>query len=206
MWKILRKYAPTSRAAASMAEYTKDLRVIADEFNQYFTSVGQKTAETVLNLAREYNINMISTIAPSIIAASEQFEFKSITQLDLETCIGKMPANKSPGADKIPIKVFQDCLSNISSPLTDIINQSFQTSVFPEDWKYAVVVPHLKEGDHEVASNNRPISLLQSASKICETIALDQLVNYLDANDLLTNHQSGNKKYHYTETLKYPCH
>ena len=85
--------------------------------------------------------------------------------------------------------------------MTDIINQSFETSVFPEDWKYTVVVPHLKEGDHEDARNNRPISLSQSASKICERIALNQFMNYLDANDLLTNHQSGNKKYNSTETL-----
>ena len=152
--------------------------------NDYFTSVGQKTAETVLNLAREYNIDMSSNTAPPVTLVSEQFEFKPITQHDLETCIGKMPANKSPGADKIPMTLFQDCLSNISSPLTDIINQSFETSVFPEDWKYTVVVPHLKEGDHEDARNNRPISLSQFASKICERIALNQFMNYFDANDL----------------------
>ena len=60
--------------------------------NDYFTSVGQKTAETVLNLAREYNIDMSSNTAPPVTLVSEQF--KPITQHDLETCIGKMPANK----------------------------------------------------------------------------------------------------------------
>ena len=68
-------------------------------------------------------------------------------------------------------------------------------------WKYTVVVPHLKEGDHEDARNIQYHALSQSASKICERIALNQFMNYLDANDLLTNHQSGNKKYNSTETL-----
>ena len=67
---------------------------------------------------------MSSNTAPPVTLMSEQFEFQPITQHDLETCIGKMPANKSPGADKIPMKLFQDCLSNIFSPLTDFINRT----------------------------------------------------------------------------------
>ena len=35
-------------------------------------------------------------------------------------------------------------------------------------------------------------------SKICERIDLDQLMNYLDDNDLLTSHQSGNKNSFFT--------
>jgi hypothetical protein len=35
-----------------------------------------------------------------------------------------MSGNKSPGVDKIPIKICKDCLASISIPLTDIINQS----------------------------------------------------------------------------------
>jgi hypothetical protein len=42
MWKIIRNYAPTSRESASTVQYTKDIRATADEFNDYFTSVGQK--------------------------------------------------------------------------------------------------------------------------------------------------------------------
>ena len=62
---------------------------------------------------------MSSNTATPVTLVSEQFEFKPTTQHDLETCIGKMPANKSPGADKIPMTLFQDCLSNISSPCID---------------------------------------------------------------------------------------
>ena len=40
-----------------------------------------------------------------------------------------------------------------------------------------------------------------SASKICERIALRQFVKYLKDNDLLTTHQSENKENYSTETL-----
>jgi hypothetical protein len=106
-----------------------------------------------------------------------------------------MPGNKSPGDDKIPVKILKDCLAaNISMPLTNIINQSFETCTFPENGNLADFIPHVKEGDHELAGNNRPISLIQSAGKICERIKGKE-------NDLLTRHQSGNKSNHSTETL-----
>ena len=57
-----------------------------------------------------------------------------------------------------------------------------------------------KEGDHELAKNNRPISLLPVLSKVCERVALCQLASYLTTNHRLSVHQSGNKTWHSTET------
>ena len=44
--------------------------------------------------------------------------------------------------------------------LGDIINFSILTSTFPDNWKEGEVIPILKDGDHEKAANNRPLSLL----------------------------------------------
>ena len=63
------------------------------------------------------------------------------------------------------------------------------------------MIPLLKEGDHEVASNNRPLSLLAVASKICDKVVFNQFSAYLFSNGRLSSHQSGNKKLHSTETL-----
>ncbi|CAB3981754.1 Hypothetical predicted protein [Paramuricea clavata] len=68
-------------------------------------------------------------------------------------------------------------------------------------WKKAEVIPLLKDGDHEQASNNRPLSLLPVASKVCEKIVLSQFNTYLTRNNRLSSHQSGNKKHFSTETL-----
>ena len=64
-----------------------------------------------------------------------------------------------------------------------------------------MAIPILKEGDYEIPNNNRPVSLLTVASKICERAALNQLMEYMSQKGCLTEHQSGNKKMHSTETL-----
>ena len=64
----------------------------------------------------------------------------------------------------------------------------------------AEITPIPKEGDHKHANNNRPILLLPMLSKVCEKVVLNQVVSYLDINKRLSTEQSGNKKYHSTET------
>jgi hypothetical protein len=99
------------------------------------------------------------------------------------------------------MRVIKDSLPTILMPLTNIINKSLMSSTYPDVWKLAEVIPLLKEGDREVASNNRPLSMLAIASKICEKVALNQLTDFLQKNESLSTHQSGNKNSHSTETL-----
>ena len=77
------------------------------------------------------------------------------------------------------MKVIKDALPCILPTITEIVNCSLLTSVFPTIWKEAEVIPLLKDGDHEVANNNRPISLLPALSKICERVASNQLTEYM---------------------------
>ena len=121
-------------------------------------------------------------------------------QCEIEKIILSMPTGKAPGADKIPLRVIKDCLPIVLPSLTSIINTCFMTETFPTLWKMAEVTPILKNGDHEKANNNRPISLLPILSKICEKAALNQFLPYLVSNDRLTTKQSGNKRFHSTET------
>ena len=112
-----------------------------------------------------------------------------------------MPTNKAPGKDKVNMCIIKDCLPVILGPLTDIINASLTSSEFPQSWKKAEVIPLIKEGDHELPSNNRPLSLLIVVSKICEKVVLRQFTTSLFHNERLTPHQSGNRRYHSSETL-----
>ena len=86
----------------------------------------------------------------------------------------EIPLNKSPGIDFIPMRVLKDCLPNILPTLTNIINNSLMSATFPTNWKTSMTIPLLKEGDHEILCNNRPLSLLVMISKICEKIVLKQ--------------------------------
>ena len=72
---------------------------------------------------------------------------------------------------------------------------------FPDKWKLSEVIPWHKDGDQEIPSNNRPLSLLEVLSKVCERVALDQFSSYITENQRLSPHQNGNRKHHSTETL-----
>ena len=89
----------------------------------------------------------------------------------------------------------------ILGPLTEIFNFSILTSTFPAKWKQAEVIPIPKDGDHEEAANNRSLSLLAVASRVCGKIILNQFNTYLIDNKCLTSHQSGNTKAPSTETF-----
>lgn len=91
------------------------------------------------------------------------------------------------------MSVIKDALPCILPILTLMVNCSLSSSVFPAAWKTSEVVPLPKDGDHEIASNNRPVSMLPAASKVCEQIALNQLTSYMNKNNRLAEHQSGKK-------------
>ena len=139
--------------------------------------------------------------SPLTIPTGELFNFRAVTCEDVQRIISSLPLNKSPGVDKLNARIFKDSLPVILGPLTDVINSSLSTCSFPTAWKEAEVVPILRKGDHDVASNNRPLSPLPVAAKVCEKIVLEQFSKYLIINNRLSQ-QSGNKKSHSTETLK----
>jgi hypothetical protein len=116
-------------------------------------------------LALQNNLDISTELEPqnrrSGLFSTELFKFTPVTCTEVQRIITTMPSNKSPGPDKISMGIIKDCLPVILGPLTDIIDESFTTSAFPESWKIAEIIPLLKEGDHEVAANSRPLSLLK---------------------------------------------
>ena len=65
------------------------------------------------------------------------------------------------------------------------------TSLYPEKWKLAKVIPIFKKGDKQSTNNYRPISLLPTCGKIFEKNIFNNLYPYLNANNLITKNQSG---------------
>ena len=55
--------------------------------------------------------------------------------------------NKANGPNSIPVKILKDIKSEISVPLSTLINLSFDTGIFPGSLKLARVTPLFKKGD-----------------------------------------------------------
>ena len=111
-------------------------------------------------------------------------------------------SNKAPGLDKVTMSVIKDALPCILPVLTDIVNQSLLSSVFPVGvGKYLKSFHFQKMGIMRYQIIIDQSSLLPAASKICERVALNQLMTYMTTKRRLSEHQSGNKKLHSCETL-----
>ena len=87
--------------------------------------------------------------------------------------------------------------------ITDIVNLSLSTGVFPDQMKYASVKPLLKKsGLHRnVLKFFRPTSSLSYLSKLIEKVVATQLSNFMDENNLSEPMHSAYRSGHSTETV-----
>ena len=79
-----------------------------------------------------------------------------------------LKVGKSIGPNSIQNKILKISCPLISFPFSQLINISFQCSIFQDRKKLAKVIPVFKKGCVVTASNYRPISLLLIFSKITE--------------------------------------
>lgn len=109
---------------------------------------------------------------------------------------------KSCSLDPIPTNLLRDCIDAILPYLTAMVNASLCQGCLPVSQKKAVVTPLLKKPSLDVhdLKNYRPVSNLSFVSKLVERVAVKQLVDYLEANELMPKLQSAYRKHHSTET------
>lgn len=95
--------------------YNKDLKSVAEHFNQFFTFVGRNVA---VKAAKDNDIVLSNPLSDLIThSPDEQFNFRPVYCTHVQHIIMAMPSNKSPGPDKINVSVIKDCLPVILSPL-----------------------------------------------------------------------------------------
>ena len=89
------------------------------------------------------------------------------------------------------LSIYLSSTSPFAPTLAFIINLSFRSGMFPNDWKTAKVVPLHKSGPSDTFGNYRPISILPIVSKIIEKIVHNRLIAFLNKHDLLSKSQFG---------------
>ena len=179
------------------------MKELVTEFNEFFTEVGVRAAEEAKRLASVTDLPTSHQELPaSFLPKEDEFQFRAAIPFEINRIVQLFPSNKAPGKDKLHMAVVKDALPAILPILTEIINSSLLTSLFPSPWNESEIVPIPKDGgDPEIANENRPVSLLPVLSKICERVALNQFTKYATRRNCLSEHQNGNKKRHSTETL-----
>ena len=87
---------------------------------------------------------------------------------------------------------FLDLISTpISFSLSRLLNNYFEQGSFPEIWKISHVTPIFKKsGLKSDKVNYRPISLLPTLSKICESIVHHRLLSHCEQFSIITSRQA----------------
>ena len=111
-------------------------------------------------------------------------------------------ANKTCTLDCLPTWLLKDNIDVVLPVITDIVNTSLTTGVFPQAMKQAIVTPILKKinSDWNDLKNYRPVSNIGFVGKIIEKAAIIQVNEHMQANDLDDLFQSAYKNKHSTET------
>ena len=159
---------------------------IANAFNDYFAAIGS---------------NLASTIPPATKSLTEyltepqctRFFINPTTPKEIEEEINKLNSNKASGPCSIPAKPLKILKNILSYPLSYLCNLSFSESIVPDLMKIARVIPVYKSGSHTDMSNYRPISLLLIFHKLLEKLMHKRLINFLNKNSTLNEHQFGFK-------------
>lgn len=106
--------------------------------------------------------------------------FATVSPHEVLSLLNNLNPFKSTGPDGISPRVLKAFSATLADSVTQLVNESLSTSVVPLSCKRATVTPIYKKGDPLSAGNYRPISLLNSLSKVLERVAHSQLRSYIE--------------------------
>ena len=199
-WSTLKEIIPNKKqqngitGVNSNGEIVTSHKDIANCFNSYFSTVGQKLADVFDDDADVDADENLDGPAP------HRFMFTEVTPDEVYKQLMKMPTGKATGLDDISPRLLKAGAPVIAGPLASIMNMSIRSGVVPAKWKQSRVTPIFKEGDRFETSNYRPISVIPAIMKVFERLIHDQLYDYLQVSDIMSHDQSGFRPGHSTQT------
>ena len=99
-----------------------------------------------------------------------------------ETLHEIMRLNKSKKTSRnIPVKMLQLVANDAAHVLTGCFNTSLSNDSFPEELKFADIIPIHKKDSTNNKANYRPISLLPTVSKVFEKLVFKQLSSFFES-------------------------
>ena len=94
LWKIINTCIPSKEKEIPV--YSRDTELVANDFNQFLSSVGRNAAQTAAQLAIDNNINISDTslISPPTTRNSSEklFNFTPVTCTQVERIVSSMPS------------------------------------------------------------------------------------------------------------------
>ena len=193
IWKPIKR---ASNISPGVGNSNVTCNLDPNEVNNFFTSIGPNIQANIPQHTADDNF-MDYMDDPT----EHKLEtFDEISENQVLDYIHSIPRDKSIN-DIIPTKVYRCILPKIIEPFTHIVNLSLKYGIMPDICKKAMVTPIFKAGDVDDPGNYRPISILPILGKTIEYFVNQQLVSYVESNNILSKQQYGFRKNHSTAFL-----
>lgn len=172
-------------------EVTFDKERVGQAFNTYFTSIASSLVSKLPSCTGIFGKEFVTDYYQSKGVVQNTFRLSPVGEESVLKLLQKLSPSKATGLDNIPAKFVREGASQLTTPITHIVNLSMHTNKIPVDLKNARVVPLHKKNSKTDPGNYRPVSILTITSKILERVVFDQVEGYLKHNKILYDLQSG---------------
>ena len=126
------------------------------------------------------------------------FDFEEVNEGIIIDLLSNLDTGKSTGIDGISASHLKSATNEIAPFITKLINMSFDSGVYPDEWKSSKICPLFKKGETSLICNYRPIAILPVVSKLIEKVAHKQLYTFLSTHNILSKSQFGFRPGHST--------
>ena len=176
-------------------------RGMSETFSTFFHDKTAKAKAKVSTLRAQLTPNSPKPRPPSAIDSDLLDVLAETSVSEVSKLISKLP-NKTSPLDYIHTSVLKSCSDVLSPLIAHLANLSFREGRFPDRFKIAQVTPLIKKDGLDVndPANYRPISNLNTISKIIERLCLARLTPHVAATGHFNPLQSAYRKHHSTET------
>ena len=131
---------------------------ISEIFNSYFKEVAFNIANKIPK-THDFNHFLVKSDP-----CQAKMDFKNTDSSKTFKIIKSLSNKNSAGFDGISSNLIKKCSLVLCNPLTQLINQSFQDSAFPNELKIGKLTPLHKRNERTNIPN---CSLLQSSESFC---------------------------------------
>lgn len=136
-----------------------------------------------------------NNLQPLPINFSAKIDFK-INYQDLNAIIANKKDTSAPGYDGISYYFLKNLNHDIIIKIVEIMNSVLFDFNIPENWRIIKIVPIHKAGKSDTdATNYRPISLIPVFLKTINIFIKNELIKFLDLNNIIPVNSFGFKKY-----------
>ena len=128
--------------------YERNRVTVANHFASYFSSVAMDIGDANLLTSTEEQLEE----HPSVQAISQQreiprdgrqFEFRTLSTVEISEALGSLNPSKSTGCDNIPPRILKIASKTLAPSLTNLYNKCISYGSWSQEWKRCEWVPIL---------------------------------------------------------------